>query len=157
MTEKAGFRIGAEGVDVDAVAAQVEAAVAEKARRGAYDDPRLARARRADLLDLDSSEDLAAWYLDSLAEAARVDINDFEIHERRARFGRLLVAFKRLIWKMLRFYTYRLWSQQNQVNELLLAALETLERRSREKTADLEARLARLEGGAPPPCPPADE
>ena len=42
-----------------------------------------------------------------------------EIYERRARFTKPLVVLKRAIWKLLKFYTYRLWSQQNQVNGLL--------------------------------------
>jgi hypothetical protein len=74
-----------------------------------------------------------------------VDINDFEIVERRPVFGRLLVRLKRAIWKLLKFYTYRLWSQQNQVNGLLLAALEGLESSTQEKLRALEARLAELE------------
>lgn len=146
MTDKTAFEVGAEGVDVESIVADVQAAVEEKARQGAYDDPRLARAERANLLNLEGAEDLPGWYLDALADSVQVDINDFEIRERRARFGGLLVALKRLIWKLLRFYTYRLWSQQNQVNGLLFAAIEATENRYHEKIAELEKRVAELEG-----------
>jgi hypothetical protein len=75
-----------------------------------------------------------------------VDINDFEIREQR-RFGnRLLVAVKKIIWSLLKFYTYRLWSQQNQVNGLLLTAIEGLDDKYRNKIRDLETRVAELEG-----------
>ena len=47
---------------------------------------------------------------------------------------------------MLKFYTYRLWSQQNQTNGVLLAAVETLDRRYRKDIASLKARIAELEG-----------
>ena len=76
---------------------------------------------------------------------ATVDITDFAIHERRKCFGGLLVRVKRLIWSMLKFYTYRLWSQQNQVNAVLLSAVEGLEHRYRGRIDALEKRLKALE------------
>jgi hypothetical protein len=144
------MEIGAPGVDVEKVMAEIRAAVDEKRRKGFYNDPRLAWAERTNLLRTDSPDDLLRDYLDSLAEAVCVDINDFPIRERRGPLARPLVWLKTLIWKVLRFYTYRLWSQQNQVNALLLSALETLERRHDEKIRQLETRLARLESGRPP-------
>jgi hypothetical protein len=131
------IKIGAPGVDVEQVVADIRRSVEEKRRKGVYDDPRLARAGRADLLQPGS-------------HAACVDINDFDIHERRARFARLLVPVKRLIWKALRFYTYRLWSQQNQVNAMFLSALEAMDARCREKHLELEKRIERLESDRKP-------
>ena len=46
---------------------------------------------------------------------------------------------------MLKFYTYRMWSQQNQVNGLLLSALESGESKNQEKVDKLEKRIAVLE------------
>jgi hypothetical protein len=74
-----------------------------------------------------------------------VDIGDFEITERRKRFAPFLVRLKRVIWSLLRFYTYRLWSQQNDVNGLLLAAVEGVDQRYRDRLNELEARVAKLE------------
>ena len=75
-----------------------------------------------------------------------MDISDFEIRERRRRLAPVLVALKRILWKLLRFYTYRLWSQQNQVNGLLLAAIEELDRKHAAQVRKLEERIACLEG-----------
>ena len=74
-----------------------------------------------------------------------VDISDYEIHERRRFLGPLLVAFKKTIWNLLKFYTYRLWSQQNQVNGLVVTALEGMEEQTAVKLASLEKRIAELE------------
>ena len=74
-----------------------------------------------------------------------IDINDFEIYERRARLAKPLVILKKYIWKLLKFYTYRLWSQQNQVNGLLLAAVENIEEHYRSKIDALEKRVTELE------------
>jgi hypothetical protein len=139
------FEIGADGVDVEQLVRAVRERVAEKTRLGLYTDGRVARAERTNLAALRDEAQFLSFYLDCLREAVLVDINDFEIHERRARFSRLLVLLKQAIWKLLKFYTYRLWSQQNQVNGLLLSAIESTESRAREKLAELERRVAELE------------
>lgn len=150
MTEAAAvsevqFEIGAPGVDAERLVAEIRDTVARRTREGAYSDPRIARAERANLMNLKHEDEFLPFYLDCLKDAVFVDINDFDIHERRQRFSRALVALKRTIWKLLKFYTYRLWSQQNQVNGLLLTAVDSLESRYREKVAALEARVAKLE------------
>lgn len=137
--------INAPGVDVDKIMAEIEEAVARKAAQGAYADARVARAERSNLANLRNDEEFLSFYLRSLREAAIVDINDFEIRERRTALAPLLVALKKGIWKLLKFYTYRLWSQQNTVNGLLVTGIESLEEQYRERIARLEARVADLE------------
>ena len=144
MTD-AGFEIGAEGIDTAAIVADIRRTVADKMRRGLYTDGRIARAERANLANLKDEEEFLAFYLECLQDAVFVDISDFQIVERRSRLSALFVVLKRLIWKLLKFYTYRLWSQQNQVNGLLLAAIEGTESRYRERINALEARIAALE------------
>jgi hypothetical protein len=139
------FEIGAPGLDVEAVVADVRAAVLEKTRQNLYADARIARAERSNLDNIKDDETFLAFYLECLRDAVFVDINDFEILERRAWGAGLLVELKKLIWKGLKFYTYRLWTQQNQVNGLLLSALDSMENRYRERIADLERRIADLE------------
>ena len=43
-----------------------------------------------------------------------------------------------------RFYTYRLWSQQNRVNGMLVTGLESVGEQYRERSVRLEARVADL-------------
>jgi hypothetical protein len=147
------FEIGAPGVDTGRIVAEIRETVARKTREGAYSDPRIARAERANLMNLRHEDEFLPFYLECLKDAVFVDINDFDIHERRQRFSRALVALKRTIWKLLKFYTYRLWSQQNQVNGLLLTAVDSLESRYREKIAALESRVAKLEAAEAPGAP----
>ena len=141
------FDVGADGVDAARIVAEIRATVAEKMARGVYTDPRVARAERMNLLNLKTEENFLSFYLECLRDSVFVDINDFEIVERRRSFGSLLVAFKRGIWALLRFYTYRLWSQQNQVNGLLLAAIEGVETKYRDKIKELEDKIARMSAG----------
>lgn len=144
------FEIGADNVDVDQIMADIRETVAVKMQSGAYAGAQLARAERFNLMNLKKDENFFDFYMESLREAVFVDINDFEIRERRALFAPALVRLKKILWGLLKFYTYRLWSQQNQVNGLLLSATEEVDRKYRDKIKSLEARLAKLESRLPP-------
>ena len=142
------IRIGADGIDVHKVEEEILASVAAKRAAGAYDDAAVARAERNNLLTLKDDESFMEQYLVCLRQIVPVDINDFEILERRSRLAPLSKALKKVIWKLLKFYTYRLWSQQNQTNNVLLAAIEIMDRRHKKEVADLRARIEALEGKA---------
>lgn len=140
------FQVGAPGVDVEKLVREIQETVERKAAEGVYADARVARAERANLVNFRDDEEFLTFFLNSLREAAVVDINDFEIRERRATAAApLLVKLKRTIWSLLKFYTYRMWSQQNSVNGLLVTGLESLNDRCEEKIKRLEARIAELE------------
>ena len=144
-TTQPAIRIGADGIDVHRIEEQILASVAEKRARGVYDDAAVARAERNNLLTLKDDESFMERYLLCLRQIVPVDINDFEILERRSRFAPLSKALKKVIWKLLKFYTFRLWSQQNQTNNVLLAAIEIMDRRHKKEVADLKARIEALE------------
>lgn len=145
--DAAFFSIGADGIDAARIVAEIKARVAEKAARGDYRDLRIALAERANLVNLGNDEQFLKYYLECLRSAVFVDINDFEISDRRRFGGGLLVALKKIIWKLLKFYTYRMWSQQNQVNGLLVTAIECLDNKYRSRIENLERRLNEKEGG----------
>ena len=139
------FEINAPGIDTNAIVEDIRNSVAEKMKQGVYTSAEIARAERTNISSFKDLDEFQTFYLDCLHDAIFVDINDFEISERRARFGGLLTFVKRQIWKLLKFYTYRLWSQQNQVNGLLLSAVETTGKRYEEKITKLESRITILE------------
>ncbi|MCX6992435.1 MAG: hypothetical protein NT011_04745 [Kiritimatiellaeota bacterium] len=153
MTEPL-FQIGAEGVDVERLMAEIHATVERKMERGVYRDAQIAQAERTNLANLQSDEAFLRYYLDCLRNAVFIDINDFEIRERRRLGAGMLVAFKKILWKLLKFYTYRLWSQQNQVNGMLVTALEGLDEKYRNRLRDLERRLAAIEEEKAKSCRP---
>ena len=153
MTEPL-FKIGAAGVNVERLMAEISATVEHKLERGVYRDVALAQAERTNLANLQDDETFLRYYLDCLRNAVFIDINDFEIRERRRLGAGMLVGLKKAIWKMLKFYTYRLWSQQNQVNGLLVTALEGLDEKYRNRLRDLERRLAALEEEKTKSCRP---
>ncbi len=144
------FTVHAPGYDVDALMQEIEASVAQKLEQGAYNDARVARAERNNLATLRDHDEFLAFYLQCLREAAFVDINEFEIRERRRGLAPILVRLKKGIWNLLKFYTYRLWSQQNQVNGLLVTAIENLDKKYAHKVAALEKEVADLKAGRGP-------
>lgn len=139
------FSVGAAEENVKKIVEKIQANVRQKIADGIYTDGDVAKAERTNLTNLQKEEDFLSFYLECLRESVFVDINDFEIIERRATFSGLLVSLKKTIWKLLKFYTYRLWSQQNQVNGLILSAVEASENRYRDKIKELEKRIENLE------------
>ena len=139
------IEIGAPGFDTEKLMQEIEARVAAKADQGVYADARIARAERTNLLNLKDDEEFIGFYLKCLREAAFVDINDFAIREKRSALAPALLALKKVIWKLLKFYTYRLWSQQNTINGLMVTGLESLDEKYRDQIKRLEARIEGLE------------
>lgn len=145
MNESPVVTIGAPGLDVEKLVADLQATVNRKMKEGVYADARVARAEKTNLVHLRGSDEFITFYLTCLRDAVFVDISDFEIRERRRWLSPLLVSFKKVIWKLLKFYTYRLWSQQNQINGLIITAMEGLEQQMSARLATLEKRIAELE------------
>jgi hypothetical protein len=144
-TTQPAIRIGADGIDVHEIEKEILATVARKRAAGVYDDDLVARAEENNLLTLKDDESFMEQYVVCLRQIVPVDINDFEILEKRSRFAPIAKRIKKIIWKMLKFYTYRLWSQQNQTNSVLLAAIEIMDRRHKKEIAELKGRIAALE------------
>ena len=139
------FEIKAPGVDAEKLVAEIRAATEQKLAAGVYADARIARAERLNLAHLRDADEFLNFYLKCLRDAVFVDISDFPIRERRRFLGPALVALKKVIWGLLKFYTYRLWSQQNQVNGLLVTAVEGVDQKYTAKIQELERRVQALE------------
>lgn len=148
-------QIGADGVNAERIMADIRATITRKLEQGVYQDSRVAAAEKTNLAALRDNAQFVQFYLDCLRQSVTVDINDFEIRERRPRLGWLTRILKIAIWKLLKFYTYRLWSQQNDINSLWVTALEGMDEKYRHRLQELEHRLETLEQGkASPSCLP---
>ena len=139
------IKIGASNIDTESVIRDIRETVKRKTESGCYQKAGLDAPERLAPLAFKDNASFLAFYLETLRENAFVDIADFEIIEKRSRFKGFLVKIKQAIWSMLRFYTYRLWSQQNQINGLLLAAIAGLNDQQTEEIAALEKRVRELE------------
>jgi hypothetical protein len=133
------------GVDAAALVASIRESVAKKTEAGLYEDVRVAVAERTNLLSMQDGEEFMEFFIHSLRTSVFVDIGDMEIQEKRRFFTGFFVKLKKSIWALLRFYTYRLWSQQNQTNGILVTALEGLWEKSKAREAELVKRIEALE------------
>jgi len=139
------FHVGATDIDVEKIVSDIKETVARKRESGVYSDKRIARAERSSLAYLKKDDNFLDFYIDNMKESVSVDINDFPIYEKRRFLGGFLVLIKKTIWKMLKFYTYRMWSQQNQVNNIFMSALESEHKTNSKKIEELEKRITELE------------
>ena len=133
-----------------AIVSDIAAEVADDIAAGRYDDARIGAAERGNLANIREEDEYLKFYLRCLHNGAVVDINDWEIADKRGGVaGKLLVKFKTVIWKLLKFYTFRMWSQQNQINSFFATAMETTCDRYEAKIHQLEKRVAELEAQRP--------
>lgn len=111
-----------------------------------YDDARIGVAERSNLSNIRKEDEFLSFYLRCLHNGASVDINDFEItHDSGGLKGKVMVKVKTIIWKMQKFLTFRMWSQQNQINSFLATAIESTFERYETKINQLEQQVAKLE------------
>ena len=131
--------------DLKTIMNEIRATVERKRAEGAYDDERIARAERLNVERLKDEDSFVDFYLDGLHHIFLVNINDFPIRTHRGLLGAPIVLLKKTIWKMLKFYTYRLFSQQNQINGQIVCALDGLNKKVNRRLEKIEERLARIE------------
>ncbi|WFB36537.1 hypothetical protein P3T73_02030 [Kiritimatiellota bacterium B12222] len=147
-TQHMELSLKAGDIDVEALVNEIRQEVAKKRTEGVYTDARIGRAERHNLMYMADSEELLRFYLNCLRDGVHVDINDYQIEDSRSGWkGKGLVKMKTVIWKLLKFYTFRMWHQQNQINGLMVTAIESSFQQYEKKISELEARLAKLEGG----------
>ena len=73
------FEMGAEGVDVEKIVAEIRETTNRKMEEGVYADARIARAERTNMANLRNEEQFLGFYLKCLRDAVFIDISDFEI------------------------------------------------------------------------------
>lgn len=139
------FRISTPGVDVEKAMEEIRRRVEEKRSQGVYRRYPLASLEPVETASLKSSREVYFYYLKSLIAAAEIDINDFEIECKRPVFGRPAVWLKKLIWKLLKFYTFRLFSQQKDFNARVALVLQGMENNHSRRLSELEARIKALD------------
>lgn len=140
-------KIGVDGeVDAAAVVEAVRRRAAERTRDGFYNPEVVAQAERYNLSALKDNADFFNNYIASLHRITQVDIGDWEIRERRKSvITPLVIRLKKTIRSLLRFYTFRLWSQQNRTNSIFQSSIAMLGKREGDDFKAVNARLEELE------------
>lgn len=135
------FKIDTSGVDAEEVVAEVRRRVEAKRAAGVYGRRDPAAAALPQTAAPATGEEVLDYYLNHLPDAAEIDITDFEIESKTPFFGRPVVWLKKIIWKLLKFYTFRLFSQQKDYNARVAVVLQELDRRYSRRLEALEKKL----------------
>ena len=138
------FAIETPGVDVRAIVARIQARVEEKRQAGVYDRYNLSAIKAIEMDNLKSDEAYLDYYLRTIWRAADIDLGDFAIPSKTPVFGKPVVLLKKIIWKLLKFYTFRLFSQQKDFNAKMVSVVEGLNRKIDRKTAILEDKIENM-------------
>lgn len=123
------FQIGAEGVDVTKIMAEIEERVARKREAGIYDRYDLSRIETLELSKIKSEAEYLDYLIRVIQQTWDIDIGDFPIYPKGGLLGRPAVLLKKVIWKLMKFYTFRLFAQQKEFNCQVANAISSLKSR----------------------------
>ena len=137
------FEINTPGVDVEAIMERIRERVEEKRRTGTYERYNLSAATALEMNNLRSDDAYLDYYLKTIWRAADVDLGDFEIYSKTFLIGRPAVWLKKIIWKLLKFYTFRLFSQQKDYNARMASIVQGLDAKYERRLAALEEKFGR--------------
>ena len=142
--EEQDYRITAPALDAEALVREVRERVRRKEDEGAYRDYDTEGVTALDYEKDLGEEDFLRYHLQVVERLSDVNYGDFDIVSKGGPFGRLEVLLKKTIWKLLRFYTYRLFSQQREFDCQVAEALQSHYRWSRQEIDRLTKELEEL-------------
>ena len=143
-SEEKDFRIAAPAVDAGSLVEEVRERVRRKKEAGAYEGYDLEGVTSLDYEKELGEEDFLRYHLQVVERLSDVNYGDFDIVSKGGPFGRAELLLKKVIWKLLRFYTYRLFSQQREFDCQVSEALQSHYRWSRQEIDRLTRELEEL-------------
>ena len=149
--EQEDFPVTAPAVDAEALTARIRETVRRKRERGDYEGINLSGVASIDYEKELNDEEKLLYHLQVTERLSDVNYGDYEIVSKGGVGGKLEVLLKKVIWKLLRFYTYRLFSQQREFDCQVSEALASHYRWSRGEidrlSGEIDALRARLDEG----------
>ncbi len=130
--------------ELEWVKKEIEKRVREKKESGIYEKYNLARINTLELQDIENESDFLDYYLKAIKSTWAIDINDWEIINKGGVFGKAVVILKKIIWKLLKFYTYRLWSQQREFNAQISNTVNAIHSKYEKEINELKKEIETL-------------
>ncbi len=141
MEEEKMVQIGTDDVDVRKIMEKIQARIEEKKKAGVYEKYDLSGIPRLELENISREEDFLNYYIDLIQKKSQIDIGDFEIINEGGPLGRIEVLMKKIIWKLLKFYTFRLFSQQREFDCQVTSAFLSLRQYTETRFKEIHERL----------------
>jgi hypothetical protein len=142
--EEKHYRIDAPALDAEALVREVRERVRRKEEEGGYEGYDTRGVTSLDYEKDLAEEDFLRYHLQVVERLSDVNYGDFDIVSKGGPFGRAEVFLKKIIWKLLRFYTYRLFSQQREFDCQVAEALQSHYRWSRQEIDRLTREVEEL-------------
>lgn len=123
------FEINTPGVDVKQIMKEIQERIEEKKAQGVYDQYNLDKVTQLEIESIKGDAEYLQWLLKVLNQSWDVNIGDPQIVNKGGLFRKPEVWLKKIIWHLLKFYTFRLFSQQKEFNSQVVMALGLLAKR----------------------------
>lgn len=141
------FDIISTDIDLNTIESAIRFKIKQRQELGVYEHFDLSKVTHYLLRDIRDKEEYLSLHLQSIARSWAVDVNDFEIlKKQQGLVGLAEILLKKVIWKLLKFYTYRLFSQQREFNFQISNTILILEKKYKERLLKLEKELEELSG-----------
>lgn len=139
------FDVRETSLDIKSVESEIQDAIKYRQEAGVYDHYDMTRVTHYHLKDIRDESEFLKLHLKAVRSSWAVDINDFEIIRKKTGIAGMAEFFiKQTVWKLLKFYTYRLFSQQREYNFLISNSAAIMEKVYNKKISALEARINEL-------------
>lgn len=136
-------------IDLAAIDAEIRFKIRQRQELCVYDHFDMSKVTHYILRNIQNREEYLPLHLKAIANSWVLDINDFEILRKKGGItGLLEFISKKIIWKLMKFYTFRLFSQQREYNFQISNATLILEKKYNDKLAMLEEELKKLRGSS---------
>ncbi len=140
------FSINLDKIDVREIVHAVKERVEKKKAAGVYDKYNLVGITKLEVSQARSEEEFLRYHLRTLRKTWEIDIGDFEIPSKGGLLGRPAVWLKKAIWFLLKFYTFRMFTQQRDFNLQVVNTLQAL-------NSKVEKLAEQLRSAVPPSAP----
>ena len=135
------FEIPSTRINTDAIMEEIRKKIKEKEESGVYHHYNLSKINTLELQDVENEEDFLEYYLKAVSSTWAVDINDWEIINKGGILGKPAVTLKKIIWKLLKFYTFRLWSQQREFNAQIANTISAINKKHDSELKEIKKQI----------------
>jgi len=123
------FEIKTPGVNVREVMKEIQDRVAQKKASGVYNQYNFEKITHLEMENIKDDVEYLQWLFKVINQSWDINIGDPQIVNKGGLLGKPIVLLKKVIWQLLKFYTYRLFSQQREFNSQVVMALGLLTKR----------------------------
>ena len=123
---------------------EIRRRVEVKREAGYYDRYNLTGITSLEVVEAKSEEDFLNYYLKVMQKSYELDIGNFEIPSKGGLLGKPAVWLKKAIWYLLKFYTYRMFTQQREFNLQVVNTLKCINRKTDKHHSELRQELQKI-------------